>query len=592
MNQLRPENRAATVRWLIGQCADLLAPLILACLFACLTRLVSLAMYVFAGLGLATVLDLPIPQSLGHPSLGLLVVALVLSGLAKGGLRYAEQFVGHRVAFLCLARLRNTMYVAYERQAPFAAATQNSGGLLSRATRDIDKVEVFFAHTFPPAVAAVVVSSLTVWWVGANFGVAPALILVVAYLIVGVLIPLLGVPSLRRAARTQAVARGAQNQVVAEGLTGIEVIHGFGAGNQLVQRLNAASVAATAPSERASWITGARAALSLATIWGSAVLLAVVSLNPAELGASVILLVIAVPSFEAVRAVDGFVLGLQDSLASAQRLHQTALTKHPVPEPVDPEPFPDTYPDSGVLSVNGLKISLADTTIINNVSFSLAAGELVGLVGASGSGKSSIAAALVQAVPSEGTLSYGATDLRRVAHDQLRSRLVLVSQQAQLVRGTIRENLLLGSAEGTDEQLIEVLTELGLGPWLKKLPKGLDTRLGDRFTRLSGGQRQRLAIARAFLRHPAVLILDEATSALDAQTEQLVLKAIEARRRWGMGALMISHRLSILSHASQVLVLEAGSIAESGTPQELFGDSHSLFYQMALREADQLRGSH
>src|SRR5690606_28200035 len=161
-----------------------------------------------------------------------------------------------------------------------------------------------------------------------------------------------------------------------------------------------------------------------------------------------------------------------------------------------------------------------------------------------------------------GITTFGQVPLADASLDELRRRISLVSQEAVMVRGTLRENLLLGAEGISDEAMEEVLEELGLGAWLRKQKQGLQTRLGDRFTRLSGGQRQRLALARALLRNPAVLILDESSSALDERSEQLVHQAVAARAREGMAVLMISHRLSILEQAQEILVMHEGKVVE------------------------------
>ncbi|PRA10060.1 hypothetical protein CQ010_15815 [Arthrobacter sp. MYb211] len=573
----------ASARWLIAQTRDLLPPVLLACLLACLTRLVALAIYLFAGLGLVAAIGLQLPAGLPRLPFGLLVAAIILAGLCKGGLRYAEQYVGHKVAFLALARLRSTMYEAYQRQAPFAAASKNSGSMLAKATRDIDKVEVFFAHTLPPAAAALLVSGAVLGCVYQVFGGTATLILAGGYLLVGLLLPLLGVGALRQAAGSAAQVRGSQNRIIIESLAGIEVLHAFGAGGRMLKRMDEAGAADTREAHRASWVTGLRAALSQIVIWGSALALLLTD-SVQGTAATIILVVIAVPSFEPVRAVDGFVLGLQGSLASARRLFATASAPPAVAEPSEAGDLPDT----GTLNVQDLTVRHGQREVVQQVDFTVEPGELVALVGASGSGKSSIAAALVRALPAGGRLSFGGAALDAVPLQALRSRIVVVSQEAVMVRGTVRENLLLGTTGTTDEELRAVLEELGLGEWLEQQPQGLDTRLADRSTRLSGGQRQRLALARALLRHPALLVMDESTSALDAASEALVLKAINERRGYGMGVLMISHRLSIVQEASEVLVLREGRVVETGSPQQLLADGTSEFHQMVLRENDRI----
>jgi len=578
------KHTAATIFWLVATTKDLLAPLVLASIFSCLTRLISLGIYVAAGVGLAKALNLHgvmVQQSLGWGWLAGLIIVL---GLAKGILRYLEQYVGHRVAFLSLARLRRRMYAAFERQAPFSAATKNSGSRLARATSDIDKVEVFFAHTLPPAVSAVVVSALATWAVWDQFGEQAALMVLGAYLLIGVLIPAVGVRTLRADARITAAARGTQNQVITQALAGVEVLHSFHGGTRVLQRLRESTDEAGAAALSTGKITAVRATLTQLVMWGTLLALFIVLGSQGQLGALVIVACAFVPSFEAVRSVDGFILGLQDSLASAQRLHATATYQPSIIDPAHPELLPET----GQLVIQGLQISYGNSSVLQGVDLALNPGEVVALVGASGSGKSSLASALVRATEYAGTISFGGVDISAASLEELRRKIILVSQEAVTVRGTVRENLLLGLPSVSDEQLVAVLGELGLGPWLAQQKSGLDTRLGDRGVRLSGGQRQRLALARALIREPAVLILDESTSALDGASEQLVLQAVDRRCRQGLAVVMISHRLAMVSQAQMIMVLDDGAVAERGHASDLLAQADSLFSQMAIREVDRI----
>ncbi|KSU64217.1 amino acid ABC transporter ATP-binding/permease protein [Arthrobacter sp. NIO-1057] len=574
----------ATVLWLIGTTKDLLAPLALASVFSCLTRLISLSIYVLAGTGLVKVLGIHELERLQSLGWGWLVGLIFVLGLAKGALRYLEQYVGHRVAFLSLARLRRRMYAAFERQAPFSAASKNSGSLLARATSDIDKVEVFFAHTLPPAVSAVVVSALATWGTWIEFGEQPALILLGAYLLVGVVIPAVGVRKLRANAATTATVRGTQNQLFTEAMAGVEVLHSFHGGNKTLQKLRASSLEANAAALGTGKITAVRAALTQLIMWGSLLALFIVLGTAGQLGALVIVVCAFIPSFEAVRTVDGFILGLQDSLASARRLHATDTYKPTITDPANAV----ALPESGELKIRDIGISYGPNSVVQGVDLQLQPGEMVALVGASGSGKSSVAAALVRAIDYTGTISFGDVDITTASLDKLRQKIILVSQESLIVRGTVRDNLLLGRQGITDEQLISVLEELGLGDWLTGQKSGLDTRLGDRATRLSGGQRQRLALARALIRKPAVLIMDESSSALDVASEQLVLQAVERRRLQGMSVVMISHRLATAGQAQLTMVIDNGVVAESGRAAELLAREDSLFSQMAIREVDQI----
>jgi len=211
----------------------------------------------------------------------------------------------------------------------------------------------------------------------------------------------------------------------------------------------------------------------------------------------------------------------------------------------------------------------ADRWALHNVSFSIPKGKLVALVGASGSGKSTIA----DLIPRFHDLTYGAilldgVDIRELRTRDVRQLLGIVSQEAILFNDTVRNNIVFSSGI-TDQQAIEAAAKAANAhDFITALPQGYDTNIGDRGSKLSGGQRQRITIARALLKNPPFLILDEATSALDSESEQLVQSALEHLLN-NRTALVIAHRLSTVQHADEIIVLDQGSIVERGTHEEL-----------------------
>ncbi|MCW4467079.1 ABC transporter ATP-binding protein/permease [Glutamicibacter sp. MNS18] len=576
-------NLRPAVRWILHSTRDLVAPLLLASVLACCTRLAALGIYYVAALGLAQAAGLPVTlpgAGLGYPALAGWLVALAL---AKGGLRYAEQFTGHKVAFLALARLRTRIYADYERQAPFPAGA-HSGAMLQRAVRDIDRVEVFFAHTLPPAVAALVLSTLVAVWAMATVQLAGGLILLAGYLLLGALVPLLGLGTIGRAAAEETAARRLTSARIADTLSGAGVVFSLDAQRAMAARLEP-DAHPSPGAGRASWTLGLRSALVGLVPWISALLILLAGARNVEPGPLLVLLVLAVPSFEAVRAVDGFVGSLQESLHSIERLYANHQMPPPVAEPR--HPLPPGTSHTGLV-VRDLQVVRDRNTVVRHLDFHVAPGSRVGMVGSSGSGKSSVAAALVRALPCTGRVTLDSVDTAHLAQQQLRERLVLVAQDDSLIRGTLRENLALGREDLDDALLVSTLEEVGLGPWFKTQRAGLDTRLGERGARISGGQRQRLVLVRALLRSPRILLLDEATSALDTHTEAQVLDALQRRVAQGMGLVMISHRLAVLEEFETVLVLEDGQVRERGSARQLLADSGSLFHLMRRRELESI----
>jgi ABC-type multidrug transport system fused ATPase/permease subunit len=210
-----------------------------------------------------------------------------------------------------------------------------------------------------------------------------------------------------------------------------------------------------------------------------------------------------------------------------------------------------------------------DKPVLRGISFHAEPGERVALVGESGSGKSTVSRLLARLYETqEGMITLDRLDVRRIQLRSLRAAVAVVPQDAVLFDVTLRENLLYGNPQATDDELYEAIALAQLEETVRALPKGLEEPVGPRGARFSGGQRQRVALARAILQKPRVLVLDESTSALDGPTERSVLESLEGFAR-DRTTLLIAHRLSAIRWADRILVLEEGRIVESGTDAEL-----------------------
>lgn len=223
--------------------------------------------------------------------------------------------------------------------------------------------------------------------------------------------------------------------------------------------------------------------------------------------------------------------------------------------------------------------------VIHDLSFSIPAGSTVALVGQSGSGKSTMASLLPRFYDvQQGQILIDGQDIRDLTIKSLRSQMGLVTQESILFNASVRENLTMGFDGYTDEQIIESLKVANAWEFVKNLPDGLTTNIGDGGGKLSGGQRQRLSIARAVLKNPPILILDEATSALDTESERLVQDALENVMR-DRTSMVIAHRLSTIQNADKIIVMHEGRIVETGTHAELLaleGVYHNLVQMQSL----------
>jgi ATP-binding cassette subfamily B protein len=206
------------------------------------------------------------------------------------------------------------------------------------------------------------------------------------------------------------------------------------------------------------------------------------------------------------------------------------------------------------------------------VNIAIGKGETVAFVGPSGSGKSTLVKLLVGLYkPTAGRLVLNGIDSSRIDYEEFRTRVGYVSQETQLFAGTIRENLLFVNPQASDEDCIRMLKAASALPIIERGGHGLDTKIGEGGIKISGGERQRLAIARALLRHPEILIFDEATSSLDSITEKAITETIRevSNIRSDLITVLVAHRLSTVSHADKIYVLAKGRITEEGSHQNL-----------------------
>ncbi len=243
----------------------------------------------------------------------------------------------------------------------------------------------------------------------------------------------------------------------------------------------------------------------------------------------------------------------------------------------------------GTVEFKGVHFSYpqrSDFPVLKNVNFAVDKNQTIAFVGASGAGKSTIASLLLNYyTPQEGSVLFDGNDSKDIDVTHLREHIAVVPQEVLLFAGTIRENIRFGNTTASEEQVIEAAKQANALSFINAFPDGLDTHVGDRGIQLSGGQKQRIAIARAILKDPAILILDEATSALDSESEKLVQEAL-VRLMEGRTSFVIAHRLSTIREADNILVLEDGSIKESGTHDELVGQDGTYAQMVRLQNVE------
>ncbi|MGQ9665868.1 MAG: ABC transporter ATP-binding protein [Anaerolineae bacterium] len=274
---------------------------------------------------------------------------------------------------------------------------------------------------------------------------------------------------------------------------------------------------------------------------------------------------------------------VQEALAAGERIYE--LFDSP-PEIVDLPDARDVESVEGSITFEHVSFVYPNgAEALRDVSFTVEPGETVALVGPSGAGKTSIANLVARFYdPTEGRVLLDGIDVRHIRLRSLRRHVVTVLQDTFLFSGTVRENLLYGRLDAAEDEMIAAAKAAYAHDFIMALPNGYDTEIGERGVRLSGGQKQRLALARAILTNPRVLILDEATSSVDAEAEYWIQLAL-AEVLKGRTAIVIAHRLSTIRNADQIIVLDGGRIVEMGRHETLIRGA-GLYSQLYSRQAE------
>ncbi|GAA3598377.1 ABC transporter ATP-binding protein [Flavivirga amylovorans] len=262
--------------------------------------------------------------------------------------------------------------------------------------------------------------------------------------------------------------------------------------------------------------------------------------------------------------------------AAAERVLEILNTSSPIAD----KPNAKTKTDfSKAINLNKVSFKYEDDLVLKEFTIEVPKGKSVALVGQSGSGKSTIANLVTRFYDvTSGNITIDGKDIRDLTKHSLRNLIGLVTQKSILFNDTIKNNLLIGKENATDEEIIEALKIANAWEFVKILPKGINTNIGDSGDKVSGGQQQRLSIARAVLKNPPIMILDEATSALDTESERLVQVALENMMK-NRTSIVIAHRLSTIQNADEIVVLNKGEIVEQGKHKDLI-DKKGVYYKL------------
>ncbi|GMN13392.1 ABC transporter ATP-binding protein/permease [Altererythrobacter sp. MTPC7] len=502
---------------------------------------------------------------------------------------YFVSWIGERV----VADLRKKVQANLLRQEPGFYETNSPKEISSRLTSDTAIIEQVVGTTVSVALRNLL---MAIGGTAYLFYLAPQLTIGMALVIPAVVLPItIFGRRLRNVSRTSQDRVADVGAMITEVLSAMKVVQAFGQEKREAQRFGDAAEQIFTVAKRRILIRAAMTSIIILLIFGSITLLmwrgAIGVSSGAISGGTIAAFVITgglvAGSFGSLTEVYGDLLR---GAGAASRLNELLMAQPGIAPPDRPEKLPE--PARGSLSFRGVTFAYPtrmEDPALEGFSLEVEPGETVAIVGPSGAGKSTIFQLAERFYdPQAGTVRLDGVPLTSLDPAHIRDRMALVPQDGVLFSADARDNLRYGNWNATDEQIWEAARAANAVDFLRDLPQGLDTFLGEDGTRLSGGQQQRIAIARAVLRDAPILLLDEATSALDAESERLVQDALEQLMR-GRTTLVIAHRLATVRAADRIVVMEDGRIVEQGSHSQLIANG-GLYARLASLQFDAPEG--
>ena len=541
---------------LVGLTRPLLPVMALAIVLGVLGFLAAIFLTVFAAYGL-----LNATGSWGVVPLGVACALVVVCGVVRGPLRYGEQLCNHYLAFKILALVRDKVFGKMRTLAPAKLEGRDKGDLVSLLTGDIELLEVFYAHTLSPAAIALIVSVVMVAFT-ATLSPLLAAYAAFSYAVVGIAVPWISSKASGTGGREVRDAIGSMNAFVLDSLRGLRETLQFGRADdralELACRMSDLAKVEGRLKDRTVVAMAATGAVVLALDMG--MLLAAMHLangGTIAFGPAAIACAVLMSSFGPVIAAANLGSTLQQTLASGARVLDV-LDESPQTVEIEDGVSLDGF--SGAMASH-VDFSYGDACVLSDVELSIQPGQVVRIAGRSGSGKSTLLKLFMRFWDvSSGAIEVSGRDVRRVATASLRQVEGFMTQETHLFAGTVRDNLAFAKPGASDEEIMASCEKASIAGFVRRLPAGLDTQVGELGDALSGGERQRLGLARVFLHDAPFVLLDEPTSNLDALNEAAVLRAL-ADNRAGKTVLLVSHRPSAAAIADATYSVEHGRVS-------------------------------
>lgn len=528
----------------------------------------TLAVFVFPN-ATGHVIDHILPNPLKHGEFPFWIALAVLGFLVKDGLNSLRIFINNTFEQKVIFDIRSDLYAKIQRLPLRWFDTRRTGDIMTRVVEDVTNME----RVLIDGIEQGLVATLQVLGVGAFlFWVNPT---VAAWATLPV--PLLALGAWiystkgRDRYRNQRDASSDLNSILHDNISGIRQIKAYAAETEEHERFNRSSgILRLASLRMMRWWAIYSPVMSFVRMTGYVLVLAVggreVMQGDLSLGDFTKFLLFLSLFYEPIDRLNGLNQMALSGKAAADRVFQI-LDADDEPNAISGKTLPS--PVSGAVRFDRVSFSYQDQPTLHEVTLEARPGQTIALVGATGAGKTTVLSLLARFYEAtDGTIELDGHDIAGLSKESLRDHLAYVTQEAFLFNGTVRENLMLGKRDATDDELWAALEAAHADPFVRELPQLLDTNVGERGVKLSGGEKQRLSIARALLRNAPILLLDEATASVDSETERLIQDALDHLMR-NRTAFVIAHRLSTIRNADRIYVLDQGRVIEEGTHSEL-----------------------
>ena len=501
--------------------------------------------------------------------------------VARALMQFTRSYASHKAGWGVVSDARRLVYEHIQKLSLRFYEDKQTGQLMSRIINDTDLFERMIAHALPDVIVnGITLISVTAILLSMNVRLTLLTLIPIPLIIFA----LIGYSKLVRPAfKTRQQSLGELNAVLNDSLSGIREVKAFAREEDELDKVDNKIQLVLHKNLRALKLMAifnpifdlAAGIGQLLVIFFGARMAIGGTLSIADLVAFFLYL----DSFYTpVRNLGNSMEAVQESLAGFERIADILIVPPEIASPAEPHEFPESIRGNVRFENVGFHYNPGEE-VLTDINLEIPAGSTIALVGPTGVGKTT----LVSLIPrfydvTQGSVFIDGVDVRDIALEQLHQSVSMVLQDVFLFHGTVRENILFGKPDATEEEMIRAAQIANAAEFIDQMPHGYDTLIGERGVKLSGGQKQRLSIARAVLKDSPILILDEATSSVDTETELLIQQALE-RLIKGRTTIIIAHRLSTVRNADRIVALEGAKIVEAGTHEELLAEK-GLYYKL------------